>query len=105
MNRSVSGWNRTSAFEPKSLSQTWSRSSTYTAYGCGFGPGSVHSRHDLELGSYMASRPASHSLTQSRPRESDHMRRAPWSSVGGSRSVALSVSVSMRAIWLPASEA
>lgn len=38
--------NRTMALAPKTLSHTWSRSSTYTEYACGPAPGSFHSRHD-----------------------------------------------------------
>ena len=40
-----------------------------------------------------------------RPFESDQTRRAPWPFVGGSITVALPVTWSMRAMWLPASEA
>ena len=56
-------------------------------------------------GSYRATLPAFHSLTQSRPRESDQTRRAPWSRVGGRTTVALPVPTLMRAMWLPASDA
>ena len=49
--------------------------------------------------------PEFHSLTQSRPFESLHTRRAPWRAVGGSIGVACPLARSMRAMWLPASDA
>jgi hypothetical protein len=64
---SVVGSNCTSVFAPKSLTHTWSRSSTYTAYAWGLGPGNRHSRHSSLSGSKTASLPAFHSLTQMRP--------------------------------------
>jgi len=42
--------------------------------------------------------PLFHSLTQMRPLESDHTRRAPWLGVGGSTTVALPVFTSILAM-------
>src|SRR6202521_5838700 len=83
-NASVVGSKLTMALLPQSLSQTVSCGSTQTAYAFGRPPGSFHSRHSPERGSYRATCPAFHSLTQIDPCESVHTRRAPWPGVGGS---------------------
>jgi DNA ligase D len=50
MNRSVSGWNRTSAFEPKSLSQTWSaRLDSEQTRDSRYGSGLVTDEHVLDI--------------------------------------------------------
>ena len=68
--------------------------------------GSLPGARQLSVaGSYTPTCPASHSLTQIRPRESDHTRRAPCPAVGGWIIVASPVSMSMRAMWLPANDA
>ena len=68
-------------------------------------PGSRHSRQEPSAGSYTPTCPAFHSLTQIRPFESDHTRLAPCPAVGGCKGVAVPVVPSIRAMWLPASEA
>src|SRR5688572_7654547 len=103
--RSVFGSKLTSALAPQSLSHTTSRSSTYTAYTFGLAPGRRHARHALAAGSYTLTCPEFHSLTHTRFFESPHTRRAPCFGVGGSMTVACPLSTSMRAIWLPASDA
>ena len=82
--RSVRGSKRTSAFAPKSVSQTTSRLVDVDRVGLRRGA------RELPLAPAAARRvvaaepgPAFHSLTQIRPRESDQTRRAPWSGVGG----------------------
>src|SRR5215831_9435680 len=77
LNFSLIGSNRTIAFASKSLDHTVLFLSTYTAYGIGLSPGTVHSFHWLVSGSYIAKFPASHSVTQSLPCESDQIRLAP----------------------------
>ena len=54
-------------------------------------PGSLHSFQVRLPGRSGRRWPEFHSLTQIRPCESDHTRRAPWSGVGGSMTVALPV--------------
>src|SRR6185369_8857696 len=101
----VSGSNRITALLDHSVSHTRSRSSTYTAYTCGAPlPGGFQCRHARAAGSYSLNWPEFHSLTHSRPRESDQMRRAPWLGVGGCTGLDAPFG-SMRAIWLPASDA
>ena len=51
------GSKRTRLFEPKSLNQIRSRSSTKIAYGWGESPAARHSRHCFVAGSYIASWP------------------------------------------------
>jgi hypothetical protein len=68
-------------------------------------PGSFHAFQEPSAGSCIDTLPLFHSLTQIRPFESDHTRRAPWFGVGGSTTVALPVAGSILAMWLPASEA
>jgi hypothetical protein len=70
--------------------------STKTAYGIDPAPGRRHSRQRLVAGSYIPTRAAFHSLIQIRLRESDQARRAPWSRVGGRRTVAFPVRTSIR---------
>ena len=70
----------------------------------GDAPGSFQLRQLRSAGSCTDSCPLFHSLTHTRPRLSLHMRRAPWSFVGGSTTVESPVRRSMRATKLPASE-
>lgn len=91
-----------------SLTQTMSRSSTYTAYARGVGPGSFQVRQRLAgvaaAGLCIDRLPLFHSLTQMRPRLSLHTRRAPCFGVGGSTTVDSPVFRSLRAMKLTASE-
>ena len=65
--RSVVGSKRTSASRPKSLIQTTSSPSTYTAYGCDR-PGRCHSCHAPLAGSYRPIWPAFPGATRSKCR-------------------------------------
>ena len=85
---SVTGLNRTSALDAKSVTQTTSAASTVIAYPSEGAPaGMAHSRHSDVAGSYRASRPPAHSLAQSRPCESDQTRRNWTPARGGSTTV------------------
>ena len=59
-------------------------------------PGSFHCFHAPLAGSYMLTFPEFHSLTQMRSLLSAQTRRAPWPFVGGSMTLSLPVSMSMR---------
>ena len=65
------------ALAVKSVSQTLSRSSTHTEYVRGEVPGSFQAFQVLAAGSYLLTLPLCYSLTQRRPVESLHTRRAP----------------------------
>src|SRR5262245_44900559 len=83
---SLSGSKRSTELALHSDTHTPSSPSTHTAYAWGFRPGSFHSFQDFVPASNSARFPEFHSLTHSRPRESDHTRRVPLSCVGGSKS-------------------
>src|SRR5215467_408208 len=83
---SFTGSKRSTELALHSDTHTPSSSSTHTAYACGSGPGGFHSFQEFVPASKSASLPEFHSLTHSRPRESDHTRRVPLSCVGGTKS-------------------